>query len=373
MTYQGSLILRERLARNWSQQGLCQGICTVSYLSKIETGKAAPSPEILQLLLGKLNLYTDAVLEKEAAVLAEQAVEALLYGTSEALTALLAQMPRYRNTAAGLELQLLEQLSLPEGQPVDRLLENCMTPRQMAFQRVLQKRQEEAVRLLPCGWTYTMLGIRAYEAGDSAAAIEYLQNGCDLAAQEGAARLMLLCRLLLGNTYNNLRDIPHMEKHYVIARRLAQTLGDQEMLRNIDYNTASAQLEGGQYQQAYEYLSNLEQPGLMELHKLAIACEKTGRREEGLAALDRAAGMEAVVPPTELAQRLCQLVRFRLEHADYLEHEVYGQLVQDCFNRCRKELPHGYVTFHLPWMLEWLTATRQYKKAYELTREFPEF
>ena len=38
MGFPGLLIRRERLARDWSQKGLCQGICTVSYLSKIEQG-----------------------------------------------------------------------------------------------------------------------------------------------------------------------------------------------------------------------------------------------------------------------------------------------------------------------------------------------
>ena len=49
MSYYGNLILRERLARSWSQAGLCKGICTVSYLSKIETGKAQPSADVLRL------------------------------------------------------------------------------------------------------------------------------------------------------------------------------------------------------------------------------------------------------------------------------------------------------------------------------------
>ena len=35
----GILIRRERLRQNYSQEGLCRGICAVSYLSKIEQGK----------------------------------------------------------------------------------------------------------------------------------------------------------------------------------------------------------------------------------------------------------------------------------------------------------------------------------------------
>ena len=49
-------IRRERIKRNWSQSGLCYGICAVSYLSKIEQGKMEVSEEILKLLLERLEL-----------------------------------------------------------------------------------------------------------------------------------------------------------------------------------------------------------------------------------------------------------------------------------------------------------------------------
>ena len=38
----GVWIKLERLKRNWSQEGLCHGLCAVSYLSKIEQGKVPP-------------------------------------------------------------------------------------------------------------------------------------------------------------------------------------------------------------------------------------------------------------------------------------------------------------------------------------------
>ena len=52
----GLLIRQARLRRDWSQEGLCQGICAPSYLSKIEQGKAVPSPEVAKLLLHRLGL-----------------------------------------------------------------------------------------------------------------------------------------------------------------------------------------------------------------------------------------------------------------------------------------------------------------------------
>ena len=88
----GLLIRQARLGRDWSQAGLCKGICTVSYLSKIETGKAEPSEEILRLLLERLGLKSDAETEKEAAALAERGWELLLDGRDAELAKLKAEM-----------------------------------------------------------------------------------------------------------------------------------------------------------------------------------------------------------------------------------------------------------------------------------------
>ena len=109
MNYQGYIIYRERVRRNWSQAGLCKGICTVSYLSKIESGSAEPSEEILRLLLARLNLETNRDVEREAAGLAERGWELLLTGRRGQLYGLLCEMDieRYRAVPAWLDLALL--------------------------------------------------------------------------------------------------------------------------------------------------------------------------------------------------------------------------------------------------------------------------
>ena len=145
---------------------------------------------------------------------------------------------------------------------------------------------------------------------------------------------------------------------------------DESALRAIGYNTASAWIETGRYEEAYAWFSGQEQPTLMALHKLAICCEKTGRREEALRALTRAEAMDIDEIDRTLALRLLQLVRYRLEHPDYLTRDEYGTLLLDSFDRLQKELPLGYALFHLPWVLEWYKATRQYKKACELLEAY---
>lgn len=52
----GLIIKQERLKQNMKQIVLCKGICSVSYLSKIESNSFQPSEEVLGLLLKQLNL-----------------------------------------------------------------------------------------------------------------------------------------------------------------------------------------------------------------------------------------------------------------------------------------------------------------------------
>ncbi len=368
MSYQGLIIYRTRIQKNWSQAGLCEGICTVSYLSKIETGKAEPSEEILQLLLDRLGLKIDKGTEQEAAELADQCWKLLFDGRHEKLNELLRDidMERYRAVPAWLDLALLSFET-----PLEASLESCMDTRQLALQRILQGKAAEAVHLMPNAFTFLSLGITDYNSGNYSAAVDSLQTAYELASRDGIARIMLQAKLFLGNTYCNRQDLPNMERHYRIGKRLAEDLQDQNALRVMGYNTASAWIEIGRYEDAYRWFSVQNSPTLMLLHKLAICCEKTGRQEEALLALKQAEGMDTDEVEHNLALQLLQLVRYRLEHPDYLSHNEYGSLLLDSFDRLQRELPFGYAAFHLPWILEWYKATRQYKKVCDLLEKFP--
>lgn len=368
MNYQGYIIYRERLRRNWSQAGLCKGICTVSYLSKIETGKAEASEEVIRLLFERLDLESNQEIEQEALKLADKGWELLFDFRLDQLKELMQKtdIENYKATPYWLDLALLSS-----DIPLDSALESCMNTRQLSLQRILQGKEIEAVRLEPCAYTYLMLGIADYKVGNYSSSIDALQTAYDLASREGRVRIMLNAKLFLGNAYGNQQDIPNMERHYQIGRRLAEDLQDQKALHYIGYNTASSWIEIGRYEDAYTWFSKQETHTLMSLHKLAICCEKTGRYQEALDALYRAETLNDEEINVNLAMQLLRLVRYRLEHSDYLTHDEYGLLLLDCFTRMQKELPSGYAIFHLPWVLEWYKATRQYKKACDLLEEFP--
>ena len=374
----GTLLRRERLARHWSQEGLCRGICAVSYLSKIEQGKVEPSEEIRRLLFERLGLPTeeDSPALREAAALLERMTDLLFLGDSERMYALEEELeaarPLLSRSRYAAQADLLHEALQPMGTPLPAALESGLDERMLSFQRILQGRYDEAVRLYPHAFTYCSAGKAAYWRGDYRTAIELLRHAHTLAAEDDAVHLMLQSRVFLGNCYCDELRLPQMEREYAAALRLAELLNAAELAGTIRYNTAAGQLESGQYDAAYAYFSALRDPGRMALHKLAVCCEKLGRIDEARAALDRARTVKCDFPAEALSRQICDIVAFRLNHPDYLQREDYGALLLDCFRTMRKKLPAGYASFHLPWVLEWYTANRRYKEAFELSREFSE-
>lgn len=372
----GFLLRRERVRRGWSQDGLCRGICAVSYLSKIEQGKAAPTEEILRLLFRRLELpWAEAEQWKK---LVQTCYDALYSGELFRREDLQKKIGEAVEVAAysvyAPDFALLYGLLQTPGQPVDEAYEPYLDRRRLALQRSLQGRHEEALCLDPSPLLYFRGAMSGYSSGENYARVmEHLQKCYDLAAAEGYVDLMLESSMTMGSCYSNQRDLANMEAHYRVAERLARALGRETYLQSIAYNRAATQIEVGDYAGAYTFFHVLTEHTAMSLHKLAICCEKLGKRGEAFAALNRAE--EVVESPdyldTDLARLMCRLVRMRLENSDYLQDPLYGNRLMDCFAQCRAELPIGYAVFHLPWVLEWLKASRQYKKAYELMESFP--
>ena len=376
----GFIIRRERMRRDWSQDGLCRGICAASYLSKIEQGRVEASEDILRLLYERLSLpwyggeSAMSGLSERLDELYELAYSGEFEVLREKISALAPENAALLQSPAAPDISVLSEIAAWRGESadIDEAMEQHLAPRGLALLRLMQDRDAEAAAICPSALCSYWAGVAQYESGRSyTAAVENLQRAYSLAAGEGRARLMMLSRAYIGNCYCNQLDVENMEAHYTVAERLATALHDAGMLASIRYNRAATALETGDYESAYRYFSALEEPTAMALHKLAICCEKLGRRDEAFSALDRADAVENTHMPEGLAEEMLSLVRRRLENPDYLRDADYGAALLDCFERCRRELPIGYAGFHLPWLLEWYTANRQYKLAYELMNEFP--
>jgi len=373
MLYAGFMLRRERLKRNWSQEGLCKGICTISYLSKIEQGKAEPSEEILHMLMERMGLVWHTATDDMDRFI-RHAYE-LLFSFEDGLGDFMAKEneSHFIFSPYGPDWALLKSFSEPASKPFDAEFEVCMNNRQLALNRLLQHRGQEAICLYPIGFVYYIAGIHEYNAGRCASALEMLQTAFQLAAQEGRPRLMMYCKVMMGNCYSNLRNSAAMEQHYEVAERLARALDDTKFLSSISYNRAATYLEMGNFRKALAYFENIAHPTRMDLHKLAICYEKLGCPDKAIAALDRS---QTVSPspgiPGELEKLLLEIVRMRVCDHEYIKNAEYGEKLLLGFDLCRKHLPSGYAQFHLPWVLEWYESNRQYKQALEVLRSFPD-
>lgn len=194
------------------------------------------------------------------------------------------------------------------------------------------------MRLMPNAYTHLMLGIADYNAGSYSAAVDALQT-CLRALPAGRARC--------GSCWKRSSFSAMSMATGRICPTWSATIGWGSGWRKICRMKAPCGRlattprrcgsETGRYEEAYAWFSGQEQPTLMALHKLAICCEKTGRREEALRALTRAETMDIDEIDRALALRLLQLVRYRLEHPDYLTHDDYGTLLLDSFDRLQRE------------------------------------
>lgn len=372
MKYPQFLIRHERLKRNWSQEGLCKDICTVSYLSKIEQGKAEPSDEILSLLFERLGVEWQS--SGIYAELIENAWELLLSGHQERLQKLCTSTiwNKYLNSVYGLDALLLKNVSTDGASPLPEAIEVCMDHRQLSIQRVLQERFEDAIKLNPCSFIYLASGSNRYWNGENTRAIELLQLAIQQAASEGRALNIMYAHYYIGSCYANLLYFEAMNSHYKIARSLALDLGEYSILNSIDYNIASTRIEIGQYTEALRYFEGSKESDIMNLHKLAICYEKTGQKANALETLNKAFHL-LEEDPDEIWEIICRVVEIRLTDENYLDNELYGKTLVKCFELMKANKPVGFCIFHMPWMLEYLEHKRKYKQAYTLLLAFPSY
>lgn len=366
----GPLLRIIRLQRNWSQETLCHGICAVSYLSKIEQGRVEANEKLLSDLFDRLDIVWQE--SSDMKLLRDELYEGI-FSWNDKFTRQKMKLldENWNQMSIGpcyADFVVIRAFHYRKPEWVPKELEPLLDNRQKALLALLQDQHEDAFRIYPCPLTALCVGEEAFRKGNYTLSLEYFQMAYDQAAREGYAHLMMFSQHYMAASYSDMGNFNAMYRHSRIAARLGRDLGAEDVVAVTAYNIAATKAEYGDYEGAYAYFSALEEPDALGLHKLAVCCEELGKKEEALAALDRAENMES---ESAMKREMCELVRYRLEHPDYLHDPVYGELLISTYERIEKELPSGFARFHLRWVTEWLTANRQYRKAFEFLRSFP--
>ena len=231
----GLLIRQARLQRDWSQEGLCRGICAPSYLSKIEQGKAAPSPEVTELLLRRLDLVWTP--EPESL---EPCWKALLSGSPDFVSCYERLVrPRQEILACSplaADALLLDAFYEDNMRSLPEEWESFLSNRQLARQRGLQGRWEEAVRLDPLPLLAALRGKALYVKGDYTVAIEVLREGGVLFAPAKAANAGGVATSGLEMSQNSMRmswSFEEVDSHL------------KDIMTNLYHNAAGAAAQYG--------------------------------------------------------------------------------------------------------------------------------
>ena len=381
---QGLLIRKRRQEREWSQAALCNGICAVSYLSKIEQGKVESSPEVLDLLFRRLDIQwqDDPAFCREAAAWFEEYYDRLFSGEDlqDMTQELLLRETVYRNSPFFLDWLLLSWAATGQVQEEVEEFVSAMDARQQNLHLCLKGQFQDLLRIAERSYFFLQAGKHAYWRGDYSYAVACFFQGAERAdialSTFHAIAKQTIGGLSQGNCYSTLNQLDQTLEHYEAARRMARSLGRRVTLVEIAYNQATTELQMGLTQEALRHL--LEHPWneALYFHKLAICYERLGQEKLARVALDRA--LEAPLgdlpcdPPQarEIFEQMCGLIRFRLDHKGYLQEPEYGKALHSCVRSMEQQFSIGFVRFHVPWLEEWYAANRQYRQAYELVRKF---
>lgn len=393
----GTYIRKTRMEKSYSQEGLCKGICAVSYLSKIELGQVQASQEIIKMLFQRLDLHyeTDSVFIKETELCIEECYRLLLHEYNieklkDKVSALKKKENRLSSSAYFLDLYILENISIlmKKDIPAFQTFKRGDMQKRLAFleefEEAMNQRQyelyilcnalfyekeeffEKAVKLNRCAFYIDAYASWLFIKGKYVRAVELFQRAYDNALQEGSLYLALDAKFTQGMCYTALDETLMLES-FQNAIEFAKALRKEDFVLAAYYNIATYYMEIGKMDIAYSYLTKYEHKDVLYAHKMAICLENLNNKEDALTWIEKGKKYEKV---KDLDLLMLDVVEYRLTHKDYKKDQVYIDMLMHTFERLQKERPKGFVLHHLSYVLEVLEANRKYKEAYYLLKKF---
>lgn len=405
----GMLIRKYRLEQNMSQEALCQGICAVSYLSKIEKGTVLCSEEILSKLfdvLGisipdnsetleiyeeKLNDYFRCCfflkLQEAEVIMAElRPKREMLLHSSLVIDMLLAEAyDEYnrRNLEIDLKayfydlLQYEEYMDSDQGHRLYLLLgwyETYIANNYIAGLKkytLAQNRKMDGIVLESLSIVHYMLGnyLESITLGDEAY-IRLMDEGY-------VDRAITLCSVIAAS-YANFKNIKKMLHYY--NRMLSLMQKDIEKIAHVHYNIGSAYLVTGDcvkalfnLDKAYGLLKEdniLSSDDLLLFQKLFLTHMALGERDKAKEYLDLYLDFFNQLPNNPKSSSLEANIRWMeimYSNEKYLEDEVYLQSIKTLYEASLKDSHHGFHMFYGDYLIEAYKTHRKYKEALKIT------
>lgn len=375
-----SIIKKTRLEKEWSQEALSHGICAVSTLSKIESGAALPSLEMLELFERKLGIrlslpdWQQKQREKHWFDLLEEG-RMLEFGDEFRL---FKEQRIAKGELLDLNETLLDGLESEGKGPVDLSEEILpfMNGTQKAMFYLLTKNFERSVSYDVSPWIALYCSMRMYDDQyNESAVLEMADKAYQKAADEGQVRLMGLISHHQAVVYSNIDEQQKALKCINRSLRIFTAIKADEELQGVFYNFGCISMQAGDFEKALSFFEK-DDPGFMTLIKRALCHEQLHQMEKARALLNLARTANESPTrhewPAPIRDRIIRLLEMRLDLTDWLHDPEYGRTLEELFDQLQTSSIHkGFAQFYLPWMIQYYKANRQYAKLAALLENFP--
>lgn len=251
----------------------------------------------------------------------------------------------------------------------------CLNREQKALFFLACNEYQRAADYCEDGWVLLLSAFGLYrerKTSDSKVLVQ-LEQAYLKAAKEGYACLMAQISHITGMVYSNIPDYASAMEYFTRTERLLEELKDQKALDELYYNIGCTLLEEGNYKQALEKLESVRRYSVMDIQKQVICLELMNRKEEALERMSQYKRADLVGWDPEFVERLFELIRLRLVEEDWLHNPHYGELLMGIYEELSNtaDSHKGFAQFHLPWVIQYLKANRQYAKAESILENFP--
>lgn len=420
----GLLLRMERIRQDKGQKEICYGICTVSYLSKIERGHANPEPSLLALLFARLGIVyeTDPSFLSENQARLSRYFSNVNYGLKAEADIACLKAQRERLLWSPLALDYLLFLCFDDRIP---LSENAVSIKLSAsmdssassdtpdsnkelsflsedsvckFLSVLEKltghmsREQYAYYCLilaadePDNQTCFSLCLQASEGLPNSLGLRSLIHGyyitdqyhrihqleprlTALALSEGNVFALADYYFINGTAYSCLRQLEMMKANYEQVRCLLQNTGWWDCFSDdIYYNLGASYLEVGNYPLALDCLNRIRKSDYFLLwHKKALLYIRQGEYSLSRPYLQK---IEAFLQKEEETAQTVLLSDWLMYEEltmeclpDFLTRPAYLELLERLFSALKKERHFGFLYQYRDVMLAACSKQRKYKKA----------
>lgn len=337
----GHVIKLERIRRNMKQISLAQGICTPSYLSKIENNSIVPSQEVVDLLLQRLELsitqnkslddeaylsqireiYFNAVMNKNRELVAKQLLEINneRYMFSDSTNYYTFQLMILRLTLIAQDVrndtsELIMALSELSGNFNDyqMFMFNCSVGSYYSFMLDFNSTLQAYERAISY---YKIVNIEKWEEADFnyllghcyltqqrwVISIEYIQQALEFFQGGFYNTRVVECYLLLAIAQDNSYQIEEAYENLLLAQKIVKQLNLVEHFPTIKQNLGNSASKRGLPDQAIQYYIeslnsiNDDEEKLLPIYSLVKEFSKEKNSEQviywaskGLALIDAA-------------------------------------------------------------------------------------